>query len=279
MQLLKNSGLPIYLEKESNKLAFTAPLQLGSYGEKIVGQMLGLLAKEENLELSTKFYDVYRAIRYPDDEERLKRNRYQYDITYVMDGLVNGECKKTSGHYHGFNPQRTNTYPEVYEVIEGTALYVLQRAKNFESDPEGIIIEDVILTVVKAGQTIIIPPNYGHCSINIGDGPMIFSNLAYIPCPVIYDSVRYYHGMSYYVFKTDGEVKAELNQRYSNVPEPKFAVVKENERLGIKFGLPIYQSYQQNPGAFEFLGNPDAYVDEIMSMLEYKENLKDAIIG
>ena len=270
---LQNSGLPIYLNEENNILALSAPLTYDEFKEKYVEQMIGLFADEKDLDLSEKVYDVYRGIRYPEDKVYLDKNDFRYDITVVMDGLVNGECKKTSGHFHGFNPQRTNTYPEVYEVIHGRALYVLQKAEHFEHDFDNIILNDVILAVVEAGQSIIIPPNYGHCSINIGQGPMVFSNLAYIPCPVHYDAVQYFHGMSYYVSKKDGKVEIKLNEGYPHVPEAKFARVKENERLGIKFGLPVYKSYKQNPDAFDFLGNPDSYVDEILSMLIFTESL------
>lgn len=270
---LKNSGLPIYLNEKNNLLALSAPLKYDAYLEKKIGQMIGLFADEQDLDLSENVYDVYRGIRYPEDEELLKKNDFRYDLTVVMAGLVNGECKKTSGHFHGYNPQRMSTYPEVYEVIQGRALYVLQKAENFEKDFEHIDMQDIILAVVEARQAIIIPPNYGHCSVNIGDGPMVFSNLAYVPCPVFYTAVQHFHGMSYYLLKNDGKVEPRLNKHYPKTPAAKFAKVKENERLGIQFGLPVYQSYKQNPSAFDFLGNPDPYIDEIMSMLVYKENL------
>ncbi|MEG1887546.1 MAG: glucose-6-phosphate isomerase family protein, partial [Oscillospiraceae bacterium] len=218
-----------------------------------------------------------RGIRFPEDKALLDSKNFRYDITIVMDGLVNGECKKTSGHYHGFNPERTNTYAEVYEVIKGTALYVLQKADNFDIAPTDVVIDDLILAVVKEGQTIIIPPNYGHCSVNIGEGPLVFSNLAYVPCPVNYDSVKHYHGMSYYIKKKNGKVEIELNKNYKNVPNVKFASVKENPKLGIKFGLPVYISYKNDPNAFEFLENPNHYVDEVMSMLDIKKSLEEVL--
>jgi Thermophilic glucose-6-phosphate isomerase and related metalloenzymes len=270
---LKNSGLPLYFNQTNNTLALSVPLQYDSYVKKSVGQMLGLLANEDGLNYKEEFYDVYRGIRYPEDEELQKKKGLRYDITIVMDGLVNGECKKTSGHYHGYNAQKTNTFAEVYEVIKGKALYILQRADNFESAPHNIVLEDVILVSVEEGQSIIVPPNYGHCSINIGNGPMIFSNLAYVPCPISYDSVKYYHGMGFYIKKDNSKVIVERNERYSHVPLPKFATVKENENLGIKFGLPVYESFKKYPGVFEFLENPDPYVDQIMSMLDYKSCL------
>lgn len=274
---LEKSGLKLYLNKNDSLISLTAPLQYDGYGRKCIKHMIGLLRDEHSLNLEEEFYDVYRGIRLPDDQAILESKKYRYDITVVMDGTVNGECKKTSGHYHGYNPQRTNTYAEVYEVIKGTALYVLQRADNFEDSPENIKIDDLILTVVREGQTILIPPNYGHCSINIGDGPLVFSNLAYVPCPVTYDSVRYYHGMSYYVLKENGQIRVVPNPHYVDAPKPKYAIVKENQKLGVQFGHPVYQAYKEHPDAFNFLGNPDPYVHEIMNMLDIKDTLKEVL--
>lgn len=277
MNELKNSGLQLYMQEGTNRIALLAPLQYDAYAIKNVDQMMNLLRNAAGLNPDERFYDVYRGIRLPEDQALLESRDYRYDITVIMDGTVNGECKKTSGHYHGYNPTRTNTYAEVYEVIEGRALYVLQRADNFDTDPQQVKISDLIFAVVEAGQAIIIPPNYGHCSINVGEGPLVFSNLAYAPCPVAYDSVKHYHGMSWYIMREEGKISAVPNPNYQDVPAPRFAKIRENPHLGIQFGHPVYNAYRENPQAFDFLGNPDPYVDEIMSMLDFKTTLEDIL--
>jgi glucose-6-phosphate isomerase len=274
---LITSGLPLYFNAVSNLLALSAPLLYNGYGTKNAGQMRGLLADERNLPTTETCYDVYRRIRNPEDQELLEKKQFSYDITIIMDGEINGERKKTSGHYHGYNPEHTATYPEVYEVIKGTALYVMQRADNFDSSPENVDIDDLILAVVKEGETIIIPPNYGHCSVNVGTGPLIFSNLAFIPCPIHYDPVKHYHGMSYYIMKEQGKLKVTANGHHSKKPPLKFARVKENPKLGITFGIPVYQSFRKNPDAFDYLGKPDVYRDKIMSMLDMKQTLEEVL--
>ncbi|MGJ4849456.1 glucose-6-phosphate isomerase family protein [Bacillota bacterium Meth-B3] len=274
---LKNSGLPIYLKENDELMAISVPLTLGGFSHKTVGQMKGLFADETDLAPEEIVYDVYRSLIYPADKPILDEWKFQYDITIVRSGLLNGECKKTSGHYHGYNPQRTYTYGEVYEVIKGTALYVLQRADNFEAMPEELNIDDVILAVVKEGETIIVPPDYGHCSINIGEGPLVFSNLAYSPCKVHYDAVKHHQGMSFYARKEGGKLRVTPNPNYAQKIAPKFARVRENEALGIKFGLPVYQSFLKNPEAFRFLSEPDAWFGEIMGMLDKKNTLEEVL--
>lgn len=272
--LLENSGLPVYLDKTNNLLAFEAPLLYAKFGRKVIREMTELLRDPDGIDMTAPQYDVYRNIHFAEDAELLKRNTYCYDITAIMSGQVNGECRKTSGHYHAFNQTRTNSHAEVYEVLKGSAIFILQKAKNFEDDPDKLEIEDLVIARVEEGQTIIIPPNYGHCSINAGEGPMFFSNLAYAGSYNHYNPVTHYKGMGYYVLRENGVLRFEKNERYgSNLPAPKFAVVTENPRFGIEFGKPVYYSYKENPEAFHFLGNPDGYEDEIFGMLRLVDSI------
>ncbi len=208
-------------------------------------------------------YDVYRGLSFAEDQERLAADQYQYDITIIMPGTIGKERKKTSGHSH----------PEVYEVIKGTAAYILQKSPDFAAAPQELVVDDLIVAVVKEGQSIIVPPNYGHCSINIGDGPLVFSNLAYKPCTVHYDTVQFYHGMACYIVEENGQLCVRKNHYYPRVPRIKFATVKENPHLGITFDMPLYQRYRAAPERFHFLGHVDNYVREIMGMLQYEDDL------
>ena len=275
---LTKSGLPLYLDEESHVMALSGLLKMKGMGRKKTGDMRGLMMDENDIDPDEAFYDVYRGICYPNDEQFLSDHDIQYDITIIMPGQVNGECKKTSGHYHGWNPERTHTFGEVYEVIEGTALFVLQRADNFNEEPEHVKIEDLIFVTVPAGKTLLVPPDYGHCSVNIGDGPLVFSNVAYTKCPVQYESVRHYHGMAYYVVKEDGKILLRKNENYrdSIVPEPRFATVTENPALGIRFNQGAYLNFRETPDAFDFLPHPDAYICDIMKLLHFEDHLVQA---
>lgn len=268
-ELLINSGLPIFRNCAEEKLIFQEGLSCGGYGTKKASQMPNLLSEYSDEEAENVVYDVYRDIIFEKDRELFNKDEYRYDITYIMPGTVGNECKKTSGHYHCYNPEHTNTYPEVYEVLYGTAMFILQRSDNFEAAEEELVVNDLILVKVEAGQTLLVPANYGHCSINIGEGPMIFSNLAYVPCGIDYNPVKSHKGMAVFAKKIDGELVMEVNKDYKNLPDIKYAKVKENPKFGIEFGKPVYNSYVANPQAFEFLGNVDPYTEEIMDMLQF----------
>ncbi|HJC81982.1 MAG TPA: hypothetical protein H9696_02145 [Candidatus Anaerostipes avicola] len=268
---LEKSGLPIYFNPDNQMLSLEAPLIYLGHAYKYLSQMEQLFQCQNDIDPNTKIYDTYRGISYPEDIRLLKQSDFQYDITVVRSGTIHGEAKKTSGHYHCWNPMRTSTYPEVYEVLYGTAFYVMQRADNFDTEEyKNLHVTDLIVARVEAGQSIIIPPNYAHCSVNGGNSAMIFSNLAYKSCTVDYEPVKYYHGLGVYIKKEKNHIEFQPNQHYQNLPEVQYAVPKENPDLGILFGKPVYQSFTENPSAFDFLGNQDPYIQQIMDMLEYQ---------
>lgn len=270
---LPASGLPISLDPAMFLLSFDPTVLRDSYARKVTSQMAGLLRDMRGARPDEPYYDVYRDVRFAGDEPLFARDHYRYDLTLIMPGQVNGECKKTSGHYHGYNPARSATYAEVYEVIYGTAIYVLQRADNFDGDPVALKIDDLVVVKVEAGQTILVPPNYGHCSVNAGEGPLLFSNLCYVPCPLEYEPIRRRGGLACHIMRENGRIRCVQNPGYAGVamPKPRFASVGENSRLGVTFGRPIYHSYRDNPAAFHFLGNPDGYADEILAMLKTED--------
>lgn len=169
MKQLHHSGLPLYLD-DDGVMALKPPLNYLGFGRKSAGQMAVVLPEFTEVQRDEPAYDVYRGLSFADDQERLAADQYQYDITIIMPGTIGHERKKTSGHYHGYNDTRRNTHPEVYEVIKGTAAYILQKSPDFAVAPKDLVVDDLIVAVVKEGQSIIVPPNYGHSSINIGDG-------------------------------------------------------------------------------------------------------------
>jgi len=100
----------------------------------------------------------------------------RYDITVLLPGTVGKEYIKTKGHYH------PDSYPEVYEVLNGKALYLLQK-----SEEPYDLVDDVIVVEAKAGDKVVIPPHYGHVTINSGEGVLIMSNLVSTMFSSIYE--------------------------------------------------------------------------------------------
>lgn len=270
---LARSGLPLSLDTESHELVLGEGLTCAGTGAKCVGDMTGLLAHDDGLDAKELVYGTYRDICFPADKPAFERQHMRYDITVVIPGLLNGEYKKTSGHYHGWNADHTHSFAEIYEVLSGTALFMLQKASRFEEDPAGAEVEDVIAVRVEAGQTLLVPPDYGHASINIGEGALVFSNIAYLQHDILYDSVKAHRGMAYYAVERDGELTFERNPRYTqkDLPAVRVASVHDNPALGIDFDVPAYRAALDYPERFDFFPHPGAHIEEIMALLDIEE--------
>jgi glucose-6-phosphate isomerase len=89
------------------------------------------------------------------DWQWLHKHQLRYDLTVIPPRDLCGEWVKTKGHYHPKNPAGVG-FPEIYEVLEGTAHYLLQSCT----------LDDVVLVIANAGDLVIIPPDYGHITIN-----------------------------------------------------------------------------------------------------------------
>ena len=79
----------------------------------------------------------------------------RFDITVIPPQTLCGEYIKTKGHYHPADPYG-NGYPEIYEVLEGEAHYLIQTAD----------CSDVVLIAAGAGDVVVVPSGYGHVTIN-----------------------------------------------------------------------------------------------------------------
>ena len=107
-------------------------------------------------------YYMYRDLSLtPADAATIRRHQLRYDITIIPPFNMGLASIKTYGHYHTrVNPKLRYTYPELYEVLEGDAHYLLQRAQSEHS------VDEVILVKATRGEKVIVPLNYGHVTIN-----------------------------------------------------------------------------------------------------------------
>jgi glucose-6-phosphate isomerase len=272
MKEIMTSGLPIFIHEDTFKLDFRDSLTCAGSSGKYAGQLKDLLYAEAGIDEYEYCYEAYRDIAFEQDRTQFQKLDFRYDITVIMPGTVQGECKKTSGHYHGYIDHQPFTYPEVYEVLMGKAVYILQKVNNFDKENEVPIIEDLKAVFVEENQVIIVPPFYGHCSINVGDGPMVFSNIAVVSCPLHYEPIKRRHGLSVYVLKDRGKVSFVSNLNYQSVPEVKFISPKDNPALGITFGEPVYDTFIEKPEKFDFLLNPGRYISAMADMLNQVKN-------
>ena len=214
-------------------------------------------------------YWMYRDCGRPEDAALGEAYGLRYDISAFRSVMLGREYMKTSGHYHPEIPGTRVAYPEVYEVLYGEALYVMQKVNDYGAPPDEVVVEDVIVARVKAGQKIIMPPGYGHVTINTLDRPLLMSNWVSNRFSSFYGSTEAARGFAWYLIEEDGEARWVANDSYARgVPQIRFAEVREVPELGLTWDTPMYQACAREPAKFEFLNDPASWEELIWRNLE-----------
>lgn len=205
----------------------------------------GFLENAENIEL----YYMYRSVFLDEkDKKTMEENNLRYDITIIPPMKLGKEFVKTAGHYHPFVPGTKITYPEVYEVLDGEAHYLLQKKENDK-------ITDVVLVSAGKNEKVIIPPGYGHVTINPSKNVLKMANWVASGFLSRYEHIKKMRGAAY--FETIKGFVA--NENYTNLPEIRFLKPKEHRDAGLVRDKDMYYIIRDKPELLGFLTKPQEY--------------------
>jgi len=208
---------------------------------RVLGEMRPVLydAKKVSARDSTILYRMYRDASWERDRQLFKENRIRFDVTIMASIELGPEPNKTLGHYH---PKATGdlSYPEIYQVLSGNATFLLQKK-------EGGRISDFVVVEAKDGDAVLILPNYGHVTVNSGEGPLVLSNLVSDRFSSLYQEYIVMHGAAYYLLKKEG---LHPNAMYPSPPAPRHA--KKN----FPVEKDLYTDFVSSPSSFLYLNEP-----------------------
>ncbi len=176
-------------------------------------------------------YYMYREVFLRKDRGLFEEHRIRHDVTLIPSKKINGEFNKTLGHYH------PGDYPELYEVIKGKALFLMQ-SRDYRR---------LVIVEAKEGDQALIPPGYGHVTVNVGEGPLIMSNLVFWDFESDYRPFVEKRGALVYVTE-QGLIR---NESYGL----DFEIVRQSGRR--LFSSNIYEEFLRSPREFAFLKEPD----------------------
>jgi glucose-6-phosphate isomerase len=200
------------------------------------------------------YYYMHRDVHKAADKSSFSRHRRRYDVTVVPPATLGMELVKTIGHYHELSPAKGHlSFPELYEVLAGTAHFLLFKRKVVHGADADSRIEDALLLEAKAGQKAFMPPNYGHIMINPGKDVLVTSNLVEWKFKSLYEPVGKMAGGPYFEL-SDGSLVP--NPRYSSLPVLKKVEASRHAptaALGLGDAKPVYDLYAENPKRFAFL--------------------------
>ncbi|OPY45270.1 MAG: Glucose-6-phosphate isomerase [Methanosaeta sp. PtaU1.Bin028] len=211
------------------------------------------LSTADDRELYYMYRDLYLS---RSDRDMLVENDLRYDITIIPPGRMGKEFVKTAGHYHPPACGSDITYPEIYEVLEGEALYLLQKEDA----------SDTAAVVAAAGDKVIIPPGYGHITINRSLHVLKMANFVSRSFSSIYEPIRNMGGAAYF-FTEEGFIK---NPRYASAGDlRRVAPPSEGQlkALGMTKKREMYPLLR-TPERMSFLRRPQDHAEAFVGLLE-----------
>lgn len=202
------------------------------------------LSNVHNIEL----YYMYRGVS-SNDKDMVKMNEYElrYDITIIPPYMLGCEFVKTAGHYHQIVPGKDISFPEIYEVLSGSAHFLIQK-------PEGDGIKDVAIIKAEQRDKVIVPPGYGHITINASNHILKVANWVAKDRKSLYDSIKNKKGGAYLLLQD----RIIRNPTYSYVPELRILKPINFDKIGMKKNDNMYQLINDIE-KLEFLVRPQEY--------------------
>jgi len=199
----------------------------------------------------SELYYMYRDVARIADRPAVTKHGLRYDVTLIAPGAVGPEFNKTVGHYHPLKTNTALTYPEVYEVLMGEATYLLQKP-----GPSPGEISDVYVLVCQPGDKAVIPPGYGHITINAGSLPLVMANWVAAEFESVYGEIKSLRGGAYYLLSSGQWIN---NPLYSRVPPLRHAAPQDYPEFGLTRGRGMYELIAGNPAQLRFLTHPEEY--------------------
>lgn len=204
------------------------------------------LSTAQNMDLYYMYRDLALTKR---DRDIINEHSLRYDITVIPPATLGGEFVKTAGHYHPLVPGTDVSYTEVYEVLEGEAHYLLQKASD-------VCVEDVVLVKATRDDKVIIPPGYGHVTINPSNKVLKMSNWVSSSFSSVYEPIKNRHGAAYFELNDGSFI---TNSDYDDVPEMRLLEPTNYSDVGLQRNTEMYGLIRSDPELLGYLNQPQEF--------------------
>ena len=168
----------------------------------------------------------------------------RYDITVIPSIPMGKECPKTYGHYHPASKSGIE-FPEIYQVLNGSAVYILQK-RNRNGSVNTTVVD------AKKGDVVLMPPGYGHVTVNNGKEPLVMGNLVYGKFSSEYSEYKKNRGGAYYYLLDHQLVQ---NTNYFIEKNERIDPAALNKRYGIT-ATDLLSEFCNDASKFAYLENP-----------------------
>lgn len=255
---LSGSGLPLSL-KDGMLVCNSDAVFIHASAPRTIQETRPYLRDADAAIDAKNIYWMHRGVTLRSHEELFSQHGIRYDVTVLASGVLGREFYKTIGHFHAIKPGTTLSYPEVYEVLHGNALFLFQ----YETETYGVL--------AGVSTKVIVPPGFGHVTVNVGSEPLVIANLFCDHVDSRYDFYRDHQGAAYYVLATElahhpdarGAFVVERNPRYASASLLRMVLPHDIPSLGITSGESLYASFVRMPSQFDFLSSPERYTENL----------------
>jgi glucose-6-phosphate isomerase, archaeal len=196
-------------------------------------------------------YHMLNGVRHREDAH-LADLPLRYELTALAGRPIGWEAAKTLGHVHVCPPGGSTGYPEVVEVVHGEAGFLIQ---DLAEGPEGPRARQAWLVRARPGDWVVLPPDLAHVTIDLGAGPLVFSDVIDRRARGIYGGVAAARGFGWYV-GADGTLRP--NPRYAQRPHVEEVAAADWSGPA---QAPLYRQFAADPGQLAWLSEPGAFTD------------------
>ncbi len=248
----KNPYAPLPITRAGTRLIFGSACTQTAYQEKTFAQHASFFSlRAAPKQKNTILYRIYRNACKNADCSAFSRRNLRYDLTVLpAKTLADAHPTRTIGHLHRHGPHQHLPYPELYEVIEGTALFIMENKTHTA----------VRCAYLSAGEKIIIPPGDGHITVNASQTqPLVVANIfTATPDVADYSFFKDRRGPSWEPRWKSGAITMIQNPRARSGVRCQWVTPKIPSRI-IPPNEKIYAAFLKHPTAFDFLRNPEHY--------------------
>jgi glucose-6-phosphate isomerase len=146
-------------------------------------------------------------------------------------------------------PGGSVTYPELYEVLEGEAIYLLQNQD----------LSDVVAVHASAADKVLVPPGYGHITINRSNKTLKMANFVARNFSSLYDPFKEKAGGAYF-FTEEGWIKNDRCPEAAKLRQVQAPDSSSLRKLGLTKGREMYPLLRE-PGLLDYLTKPDEHLE------------------
>jgi glucose-6-phosphate isomerase len=251
------TGMPLFLDE--TELVFSDPADhAGAIRRREINSLKDVWM-DPALSGEGTVYTTYTDVARPENRKILATAGIERGVVVMPPRLYGREYPKLFGHYHPLVRSTGLSTPEVHSVLQGSCHFLLQK-----SVPPYDEIEDVILVEARAGDIFIVPPNYGHVSINPSGDVLVFDGFLMRNLDANYEPYRRYRGAAYYeIIGKDGSPELIANMNYTRLPPIRRVLARDVQKMEeLNQGACPYDVILRHLPSFGFLTKPEEYQEK-----------------